>query len=135
MALPSNNSTGIYSSQGPGIYQVHCKMVQSGKLCRPQFSHGAATMAAAVGIEDSSIQALGRWSSAAFQSYIQLSSHSIQLKQLVQRMTLFAHFIQVHSSLIIIIHSPLFQFCKHPVYNKMLLSPSAMWLSKNKTCI
>ena len=36
------------------------------------FRIGAATAAAAAGIEDSTIQALGRWSSAAFLSYIRL---------------------------------------------------------------
>ena len=36
------------------------------------FRIGAATAAAAAGIEDSTIQALGRWSSAAFLSYIRI---------------------------------------------------------------
>ena len=37
------------------------------------FRIGAATTGAAAGIEDSTIQALGRWSSSAFLSYIRLT--------------------------------------------------------------
>ena len=41
------------------------------------FRIGAATTAAAVGIEDSTIQALGRWSSSAFKAYIKLPRHHL----------------------------------------------------------
>ena len=43
------------------------------------FRNGAATTAAAAGIEDSTIQALGRWSSTAFLSYIRLTPQELAL--------------------------------------------------------
>ena len=41
------------------------------------FRIGAATAAAQMGVEDSAIQALGRWSSAAFLRYIRTPRHSL----------------------------------------------------------
>ena len=42
------------------------------KYAGHSFRIGAATTAAAVGIEDSTIKTLGRWESAAYQLYVKL---------------------------------------------------------------
>ena len=41
------------------------------------FRIGAATMAAMVGLEDSTIQTLGRWKSASYQLYIRMDPHQL----------------------------------------------------------
>ena len=52
------------------------------------FRIGAATTAAAAGIEDYTIQALGRWSSTAFLSYIRMTQ---ELAQITARMSAAAY--------------------------------------------
>ena len=41
------------------------------------FRIGAATMAAMAGLQDSTIQVLGRWSSSAFRTYVQTPRHQL----------------------------------------------------------
>ena len=54
--------------------RVRDALTRAGYACQDYAGHsfriGAATTAAAAGIPDSTIQALGRWSSAAFLRYI-----------------------------------------------------------------
>lgn len=52
------------------------------------FQLGAATTAAQAGLEDSTIQALGRWSSHAFLSYIQIPKKLAPVAQLLSRVQL-----------------------------------------------
>ena len=51
--------------------------VVSSEYCGHSFRIGAATMAAALGLEDSLIKALGRWESSAYQLYVKLPRETL----------------------------------------------------------
>ena len=69
-------SSGSPLTRSALVSALHTALQQAG--CRPEeynghsFRIGAATTAAQKGLEDSLIQTLGRWKSAAFKSYIKL---------------------------------------------------------------
>ena len=68
---------------------VRAALAQAGIPCQQYSGHsfriGAATAAAEAGVEDSTIQALGRWSSSAFLTYIRTSP--TRLAQLSRTLT------------------------------------------------
>ena len=51
--------------------------VDSDKYAGHSFRIGAASTAAAVGVEDSLIQTLGRWKSSAYLSYVRVPSERL----------------------------------------------------------
>ena len=59
--------------------------VDQSKYCSHSFRIGAATTAAAKGIEDSVIQTLGRWQSAAYLQYVRIPR--VQLTNITGRLT------------------------------------------------
>ena len=91
--MPSNSNPQIHCGEGPcsrGVFQAGCHAASSERVvhrattgdpnsgrpsatavCRTQLP---ATTAAIAGVEDSTIQTLGRWHSVAYLQYIRLPS-------------------------------------------------------------